>query len=429
MATTTAGLATQKRSVSYLLGMCALMFGANFVWTSYNSILLLPMVQKVVRPEVASLTVGLIGFFSTIVGITVSLLSGIITDHATSRWGKRTPAILIGSLVGFPFIAAAALFGLSLPVIVISYVGMQFFTNVANGAWWPLLVDTVPENQRGLASGVQGFYTLIAAALGFGVITYLSEIKRPDLGLVVIASAFALSGLINALAIRRYDKPAEGVEEISVWKAMGGIFTVKTRVGVFFWMVFAAFLLFMGQNSLAYFARDFMQVYLHQDNPDAGLRIMGMISLVITMLAAVGTGALSDKIGRRRLILWGAYVSTTCTIVMAISQSFTLFLVMTAIRSVATGPIVAVIPALAGGLSPEGEAGQYMAYNNLSTGVSGAVASLLFGALLNIGGATTVASYTLLLIVTAGFYLLGAIVFTIKVRQSELDKVINPAAL
>ncbi len=426
---TTAAVAVQKRSVLYLLGMCALMFGANFVWVSYNSILLLPMVEKVVAPEVASITVGVIGFFSTIVGFTVSILSGIITDHVSNRWGRRTPAILIGSVVGLPFIALGALFKLSLPVIVISYVGMQFFTNVANGAWWPLLVDTVPEHQRGLASGLQGLYTLIAAAIGFGVITYMNEINRPDLALISMAVVFAVSGIINALAIRGYDKPAVSEVKMSRWQAVKGMFTVKTRVVVFFWMVFAAFLMFMGQNSLQYFARDFMAIYLHQDNPDAGLRIMGIISLIITMAAAVGTGALSDKIGRRNLILWGAYICAITTILMAINQNFVLFLVLTGIRSIASGPVLAVIPALAGGLSPEGEAGQYMAYNNLSTGVSGAVASLLFGALLNMSGAATVASFTNLLIVTAIFYLAGAVVFQIKVSQKELDKHINPAAL
>jgi hypothetical protein len=48
MALTTAG---SKRSIGYLLGLAISMFGANFVWISYNSVLLLPLVQKVVAPE------------------------------------------------------------------------------------------------------------------------------------------------------------------------------------------------------------------------------------------------------------------------------------------------------------------------------------------------------------------------------------------
>ncbi len=48
---------------------------------------------------------------------------------------------------------------------------MQFVTNVGNGAWWPLLVDVVPEHQRGTASGIQGALTLVGAAIGILVVT------------------------------------------------------------------------------------------------------------------------------------------------------------------------------------------------------------------------------------------------------------------
>jgi MFS family permease len=426
----TTGTATiPRRSIGYLLGMTSLMFGANFVWVSYNSILLLPLVQRVVAPEYSSLTVGVIAFFSTFVGITVSILTGIISDHSTSRWGRRGPAILIGALVGLPFIACAGIFHLSLPTIAVSYLGMQFFTNVANGAWWPLLVDTVPENQRGLASGLQGFLTLVAAAVGFVVVTYLNEIDQAGTALIVMGAVFAATGIVNALTIRPYDKPAEGVQRISLWKAFRGMFSVRTRVAVFFWLVFSAFLVNMGLNSLQYFARDFLRIYLGLANPDAGLRIFGLVSLVLTMLAAVGTGLLSDRFGRRRLILLGALGSALTTVLMALTRDFILFLVLTGIRSIATGPVVAVIPAMASDLSPKDEAGQYMAYGNLSTGVSGAVSSLLFGAILNMRGAATAESFTLLLLVAAVFYMLGGIVFQMRVPQRELDERIRAGAI
>ncbi|HVM71652.1 MAG TPA: MFS transporter, partial [Anaerolineales bacterium] len=160
---------TPHRSTGFLLGMTILMFGANIAWVSYDSILLLPLVQKVVPADRSSLAVGILAFAANMIGILVSLLAGILSDHGTSRLGRRTPGILIGSLVGFPVIVCAVFFHLSLLVVVISFTGMQIFTNIANGAWWPLLVDAVPEDQRGLASGLQGFYTLLASAVSFVV--------------------------------------------------------------------------------------------------------------------------------------------------------------------------------------------------------------------------------------------------------------------
>jgi MFS family permease len=414
-----------RRSTTYLLGMTVLMFGANIAWVSYNSVLLLPLVQRVVPVAIASLTVGIIAFFANLIGILVSLVSGILSDHSTSRLGRRTPGILIGTLGGIPVIACAAVFHLSLPVIIASYLGMQIFVNIANGAWWPLLVDTVPETQRGLASGLQGFYTLLASAVSFAGATYLNEIHRPELTLLFMAGIFALTGLICSGSIRPYDHPSVETHRPGLGETMGSMFQVRTRVVVFFWVVFSAFLVNMGLNSLQYFARDFLGIYFGLSNPDAGLRLVGLVNLVVIMAAAVGTGLLSDRIGRRELIVAGALVSAAMTVLMALTRSFSLFLVLTIIRAIATGPIMAVIPALASGLAPQEEAGQYMAYNNLTTALPSAVAPLLFGFLLNLGGASTPASYMALLLVAAGFYLLGGIVFGLKVTQQTLGKYLH----
>lgn len=417
-----------KRSIGFLLGMSMLMLGANLVWTAYNSILLPTLVETVVTKN-KGLVVGLIIFFGTLIGILLSLLSGILSDHTSSRWGKRTPAILIGALIGMPLIGLPALFlsgpwrvvllPVALPIIIISFCGMQFFTNIGNGAWWPLLVDVVPENQRGLASGIQGGLTLIGAAIGIELVSALNKNGRyTSLALWLVGGIFALSGIVNALVIRGKDLPAQSSARISPWRAMRDMFKVHTRVAVFFWLVLAVFLAYMGLNSLQSFARYFLEVYFPKINVDTAYAIMGGISLVVTMLAAVGAGILSDRIGRRRLILWAMFLCAAATLGMGLTSNFILFLIMAAIRSAATGPIFASVPALASDLAPKDEAGQYMAYNNLSTGLSGALAGLIFGVVLITMDRTT---FMEVFIISAMMFLLGGILFMIKVPQRELD--------
>jgi MFS family permease len=103
---------------------------------------------------------------------------------------------------------------------------------------------------------------------------------------------------------------------------------------------------------------------------------------------------------------------------MGFTGSFTVFLVLTTIRSIALGPILATAPALASDLSPKDEAGHYMAYNNLSTGLSGALSALIFGVVLINLNRTT---FMYLFIISAILFFIGGIVFSAKVSQEELD--------
>jgi len=430
---TTHPVSVAKRSIGFLFGMSLLMLGANVVWVSYNSVLLPTLVENVVT-ESKGLVVGLIGFFGTLLAVVVSLLAGILSDHTASKWGKRTPAILIGALLALPLIGLpalilspawrAALLPAALPVIILSYLGMQFFTNVGNGAWWPLLVDVVPEHQRGTASGIQGLLTLVGAAVGILAITALNQNGQTGLALWLTGGIFALTGILNALVIQGKDTPADPSDRISLGRAVRDMFRVRTRVAVFFWVVLAALLANMGLNSMQFFARYFFEVYFPAISPDAAFRTMGGISLLVTMLAAVGSGVLSDKIGRRSLILGAMFVCAVATLLMGLSTNFITFLIMATIRSAATGPIFAIAPALASDLAPKDEAGQYMAYNNLSTGLSGALAALIFGVILT---AMTKGTFMALFIVSAILFMAGGVVFAVKVPQKELDARVNGA--
>jgi MFS family permease len=424
---TPSALTIEKRSVGFLFGMNMLMLGANLVWVAYNSILLPTLVEKVVTVNKA-LVVGLIGFFGTLLGLLVSILWGIISDHTTSKWGKRTPAILTGSLIALPLIGLPALMlspalyyfliRLAVPIILISYLGMQFATNMSNGAWWPLLVDVVPENQRGGAAGIQGFVMLLGSALAILLVTSLNQEGRTGAALWLIGGVFAVTGVINAWAIKGKDRPAETSVHINVWTALTELFTVRKRIAVFFWLVLAMLLANMGFNSLQFFARYFFQTYFPTISPDAAFRTMGGISLVVMMLSAVGAGILSDRTGRRALILWGVILCSVSTLLMGFTGNFTVFLMLTILRSIALGPILAIAPALASDLSPKDEAGHYMAYNNISTGLSAGLSALIFGALLINMTRTT---FLYLFIISAILFFIGGVVFSTKVSQVELD--------
>jgi MFS family permease len=416
-----------KRSIGFLVGMSTLMLGANLIWTAYNSLLLPTLVEGVVKNG-KGLVTGLLGFFGTLLAIIASILAGIMSDHSASRWGRRTPAILFGALLGLPLIGVPTLIlapalrpaflSLALPIIILGYFGMQLATNISNGAWWPLLVDMVPENQRGLASGIMGALTLVGATIAIVGVTFLIQNGHTLASLWLVSGIFTVSGIVNALVIRGKDKPDAQSEKISLIQAVRDMFRVRTRVAIFFWLILAGLLAYMGINGLQFFALYFFQVYFPSVNPEAAFRTMGGISLVMTLLSSVVSGLLSDKVGRRPLILWAMFVCAATTLIMGLTGNYVVFLLLAGLRAVATGPLIASAPALASDLAPKDEAGQYMAYTNLSTGLSGGLAGLIFGFILVTLTRTT---FMALFIISAVLFLLGGIVFAIKVPQKEID--------
>jgi len=421
-----------RRSAGFIFGMSTLTLGANLVWIAYNSVLLPTLIENL-QFRNPGFIVGIAGFFGMLLATVASIWAGIATDHSTHWLGKRTPAILLGAIVSVPMIVLptfflspvtdVALLRFALPIVLLSFCGMQFFTNISAGAWYPLLADLFPEKQRGTASGVQGLLSLVGAAAGILLVTFFNQSGLTGLALWLIAGVFAFTAIQSAWVIRGKDLPSRSADQAGLWTALGRMFKVRTRVAVFFWVVLAVMLAFTGINSLQLFARFALQVYFPQINPDAAFRTLGGLSLLMTMLSAVGSGILSDRIGRRTLILGGMICCAVTSFLMGFTDSYSAFLLLAGLRSVATGPLIAIVPALASDLAPKEEAGQYMAYNNLSTALSGSLASLVFGLILFHLDRT---SFEHLFFVSGLFFLAGSMIFTIKVTPAALERSISP---
>lgn len=407
----------EKKSISFLLRMSVYNIGLNLLWVAYNSILLPLMVQNSTTEATKGLWLGVISMVSILVGITINIVAGVVSDNSQSRWGRRTPTIVIGCVLTAAVLFAVAYMPETLPVVFLSYFLIQFFGNISCGAYQPLLADIVPEKLRGTTSGFQGAFTIIGAAIGFVVITSLVSANKMPQAIMLIAVVFLASTIFNSIVIRRYDKPMPQLQEIGLVKAMGEIFKVRSRVPGFFWFVFANFLMYMGVSSFSFFGIYYFQTVLNMPNPVEAMGIAGMVGITVNLIAAVIAGIVSDRIGRKKLIIAAGVISGIFSLFFPFLRVFTVFIAISAVYGAANGVVYSVNQALASGLVPAEEAGKYMAYNNLSIGLANSFAPLLFGALLNIEGAPTISSFTIFFFVAAAFYFVSAVVFGFKVPR------------
>jgi MFS family permease len=407
----------EKRSTRFLLGMAVYAIGINLVWISYNSILLPVMVQNATTAATKGLWVGVISMVSILVGILINILSGVISDHSNSKWGRRTPCILVGMVFAVVVILAAAILPQTLPFVFMGYLLLQIAGNVSSGSYQPLLADIIPVNQRGAASGYQGMFTIVGAAMGFVVVTGLVSAGLMWLALVVIAMVFFATTAFNSLVIHDDDKPLDDVESLSLRQALGETFRVRTHVPGFFWFVFANYLMYMGVSSFASYGIYYFQTVLQLADPIRAMGVAGIVGILFNVVAAVAAGILSDRIGRRNLIIAAGVFSGLFSLAFPFLRSFSVFIAISAFYGAANGVIYSVNQALASTLVPVAEAGKFMAYNNLSIGVANALAPMFFGAILNMQGAPTPTSFLAFFLAASAFYFVSSAVFGLKVPK------------
>ncbi len=411
---------TSKLSLPALILTSTFALGVNIVWLSYNIFILPVQVQTVSSESTKGIVLGTLVGVAIGIAVIVNIVAGILSDHSSSRFGRRRPMLLWGMVLTLPFILLPVFLPLTLTVVIASYLGMQVFTNVAAGAWQPTLADFVPVEQRGISAGIKGVFTLLGAAIGVGVITALFAASLQAVAYILIAALYLLMTLVNVVAMSPYDTPMRDMPPIRLGAAIVETFRVQRRVGMasFWWFVLGSFLIYMGVSGFQFFGVYYLEGILHITNPDAlahAVQITGLLNLVVSVIFALVAGMLSDKLGRRNIIIVSVLVASAIGIFFPFARSLAIFLAFSAFYGAANGVILSVDTALTSDLVPIDEAGKYMAYANLAVGVANGVAPPIFGLILNFQGAPTLTSFIIFFVVSAVFFVASSIVMALKV--------------
>ena len=188
----------KKLSLFDIFGLNAYWLGLSFMWNSLH-LLILPAVLLHYVPENQKNTyLGLLTFVGLVIATLVQPVSGALSDGWRSRWGRRRPLILMGTLFDFVFLAVLGWVG-SFGWLALGYLGLQLSSNLAHGPLQGLLPDRTPEKQLGAASGVKNFMdmaALVAAALIMG--RFLDpQARQPVAAIALVALVLALPALVT----------------------------------------------------------------------------------------------------------------------------------------------------------------------------------------------------------------------------------------
>lgn len=330
---------------------------------------------------------------------------GGISDRTTTRWGRRRPFIFAGTVGDLIFLTGIALAG-SYWWLVALYFFLQLASNTAQAPYQGLLPDVVPEAQRGEASGYYGVANLVGIAsgtVGAGIL-----LANFGLGAAILSIAVVLVTTMLVTVMLVPDRRSAVEAQItSLGTLLRTTFGVPLRNVPFVWLMVSRLLIFMGFGGLQNFSYFYFDnVFFHHNAKATTLAASTLLGIAIAVAALVSWPAsrLSDRVGRRPLIVGAGLCGALGSLVLVFSHyQWAPAGLVTPLASALEVPELAAQATLAGlvigvGLGvffsvdwafiqdviPAGQGGLYMGFSNIATAGAGILAVVFGGPLLDI---------------------------------------------
>lgn len=261
---------------------------------------LVPQQVAKINPDQKTEIIAAMSTCAMIVSTIANIIEGALSDRTRSRWGRRTPWIVIGSVGTAICILFWGKASTGLEVILSDCVYM-IFLNMIVAPLIAVIADATSPKYRGTISSV---YALGSAAGQYGGQAFASLfLPIPYTGFIVMAVLTLFSGPLAGLIIHEKSTKNMPVDKITI-KNFSENFAFPTKGARDFYLALFGKLC-MQTASFAisgyqlYILTDYIR--LHGKALQSYVTWISMILMVTAIILSVFAGPLSDKIGRRKL--------------------------------------------------------------------------------------------------------------------------------
>lgn len=366
----------KKISFTRLIGMNTYTLGLSFMWNSLHPIVLPAVLLHLVPMESKNSYLGGLTFLGMLLAMFVQPVSGAASDHWRSRWGRRRPLALLGTLLDFVFLGLLA-WSKNIWVLLLGYVGLQITSNTAQGPLQALVPDRVPREQLGRASGLKNLLDMagvIIASVAAGRLLSPQD-RYPTTVMLVVMGVLALSTAVTLLTTR---------EESSLGRDENKRFQIREVFQPDFhsnrnyaWLIGSRFVFLMGIYGVQAFAQYYIQDVMRVANPvKATGDLMTALALMLVVAAPLG-GWLADKFGARKVVKLASLISAAGCFLLLNAHDLDGLVLFAGVLGAGIGLYLSSNWALASRLAPKQQAGKFLGLTNLATAGASAFSRLL----------------------------------------------------
>jgi len=319
------------------------------------------------------------GVISAIAGFCALIaypLTGALSDRTTSRFGRRKPWIVAGTVV---FAVSLVLLGLQSTIV-----GIGVFWSTAligfcmlTAAITATISDQVPVNQRGFVSGWVSAPQAVGTLAGLLLVITLG---LSDLvGYLLVAVVLVVLVIPFIVVLKDAPLPKDQRPVFTAGALLGGFWVNPRKHPDFGWTLLSRILVNLGNalgtTQLIYF----LAFGLGSTAVDDDLLTLTAVYMVFFILAALIVGRMSDRIGQRKIFVYiASYLQAIAALLLAFVPQFTVAAIAAGILGLGYGAFMAVDQALATQVLPDAHSrGKDLGIMNIATAVPQAVAPLL----------------------------------------------------
>ena len=366
-------------------------------------------VQSIVPDDQKTSALGIVAGFGALFAVIGNVLFGRLSDRTTSRFGRRRPWIVGGTIVmTFAFLIMAL--STTVPVLALGWCLAQLGANATLAPFIATISDQVPKFQRGSVSALLGMAQNIGILGG----TFVAQQFADQMVILFVAPSILAIGAMLMFAFILPDqhlKVRPPSMTIAEWITTFWLNPLKFPDFAFAW--WSRFLITLATFMFTTYRLFYLQDNLGVSKADAPQAVLiGVLVYTLALvLSAYVAGKISDRTGRRKFLVAGSTLLFGVGIfALAHVSTVTGFYLVEVVLGVAFGIYVGVDLALVVDVLPNpDDAGKDLGVFNMANALPQTLAPVLGAALLAVNSANN-QNYSLLLYVAAGAALLGALI-------------------
>ncbi len=362
--------------------------GLSSIWAGMGSILSGRLeFTDLVDKQDAGRALFLVSISGAVIAAVVQPTIGSISDYTKTRWGRRKPYILIGSILDVVFLIGIA--SSNTLIALAAFIALlQFSSNFAQGPFQGYVPDLVPAAQVGTASALVGLMQVLGNVSGFVIGAIATATNQFALGLIALG-ILELSTMLSVVIRVREGPPAKS-RGGRAWRAIAAEAwaTDILRERSFLWLVASRLAILMGGAELVQLATFYLSRSMGLNQTDTGLVLIPLTGLVAvgTVIAVVPAARISDRVGRKPVIWASCGVGGIGLGIVAVAPILPMAFLGALLYGVSAGIFLAVDWALMTDIIPKASSGRYMGLSNVATASSGVLAVAVGGTLMDVVG-------------------------------------------